>query len=374
MSDRELIKDVLLREKLVRGDCPQLTPLGGDGSDRRFFRVRGADGSGLLVVLPSTTLDRTRARAEARSCYLIGRHLKSCGVPVPEIHGFDESTGIVVFEDLGDTLLHALVVQKCSSGAELAGWYKKAIDGLIRLQVGARQGFDPGFCWDTSRYDLQVMRERESGYFLQAFCRDLLGIEELAAGLIAELDQIAGRAAREDGNFLLHRDYQSRNLMVRGEEIFIIDFQGARFGPLGYDPASLLLDPYAGLPAELQELLLDYYLETVNLHCRVDHEAFRHGFYLLRLQRNMQILGAFAFLFLQRRKPFFRSYLLPGLRTLHDHLQKPAGAAYPCLRELTVESLSLLGEELKRLTTSQKSTNSRRAGTLKQLVTKHGPR
>jgi N-acetylmuramate 1-kinase len=335
VEDQKLIGAYLQREKLVAGNRLQLTPLSGDGSDRRFFRIRGNSGPELLAVLPSAT--QPRARAEARACQRIGCHLKARGVPVPLIYGYDEATGLIIYEDLGNTNLHELARRHAGSSGELEPWYRKAIDALISLQVAGYQGFEPEFCWDTSRYDVGVMRGRESGYFLEAFCRDFLGISETPAGLMGEFEQLAAWAAKEPAHFLLHRDYQSRNLMIRGEEIFIIDFQGARFGPLGYDLASLLLDPYAGLPPELQELLLAYYLKAIDRQLPVDPAAFREGYYFLRLQRNLQIIGAYAFLSRQRNKPFFLAYLLPALEQLKRHLREPAAEAFPCLRELAAE-------------------------------------
>jgi N-acetylmuramate 1-kinase len=343
VNDQKLIRDYLQREKLLAGSRLQLTPMSGDGSDRRFFRIRGGTGPELLAVLPSATLPR--ARAEARACHLIGCHLKTRGVPVPGIYGYDETTGLILYEDLGNTNLHDLVRRHAGSTDELVPWYRKAIDALIMLQLAGFQGFDPEFCWDTSSYDVGVMRGRESGYFLEAFCRDFMRIGETPAGLMAEFEQLAARAAKEPAHFLLHRDYQSRNLMIRGEKIFIIDFQGARFGPLGYDLASLLLDPYAGLAPELQELLLAYYLEAINRQLPVDPAAFREGYYYLRLQRNLQIIGAYAFLSRQRNKPFFKGYLLPALEQLELHLREPAAGAFPCLRDLAAECYYLMQME-----------------------------
>lgn len=335
LPNQEAVLALLRRENLATGSV-HLTRLGGDGSDRQFIRIRRDRGPGLIAVLPAAT---SRGRDEARSSFLIGSHLRVKGVPVPAIYGYDEQTGIILFEDLGDLLLHDVV--RRAGRREILSWYRKALAALIGLQLDGCRDFDPAFCWDGDRYDAALMLERESGYFLQAFCRDWLGIEEIPAGLAAEFEAIADRAAREDSLYLLHRDFQSRNLMIRGGEVVVIDFQGARFGPLGYDIASLLLDPYAGLAPELQEILFQDYSEALAHRLDIDQEALREGYFFLRLQRNLQIIGAYAFLSARKEKPFFRQYLLPALTALDRHLRGPLAAAFPCLRELAAKGLAI---------------------------------
>ncbi|MEJ2032781.1 MAG: phosphotransferase [Deltaproteobacteria bacterium] len=334
---------LLRREKLATGSVC-LGPLGGDGSDRRFFRISRDRGPGMIAVLPA---DTPRGRAEARSSFLIGSHLHSRGVPVPNIHGYDEETGIILFEDLGNLLLHEKVQQLADRPEEILSWYRKALDALIGLQFDGCRDFDPAFCWDGDCYDVELMLERESGYFLRAFCRDFLGLGNCASGLTGELEKIASRAAREPSSYLLHRDFQSRNLMIRGEEVVIIDFQGARFGPLCYDIASLLLDPYASLAPELQASLFNIYIKALACRSGIEKDAFREGYFFLRLQRNLQIIGAYAFLSAQKGKPFFRQYLLPALKALDLHLSGPAGTAFPCLRELAADCLAITAKILK---------------------------
>jgi aminoglycoside/choline kinase family phosphotransferase len=188
------------------------------------------------------------------------------------------------------------------------------------------------------------MLEKESGYFLQAFCRDLLGIKSFPDKLNDEFKLLAGRAARQPAVYFLHRDFQSRNLMVSDGKIRVIDFQGARLGPLGYDLASLLIDPYARLPEQLQHELLEHYLEHL---CKygLDDRAFVKDYPNLALQRNLQILGAYAFLGFQKNKKFFRQFILPAIFSLHQRLAQPGVKDYPQLRQLTDKTISLLEQK-----------------------------
>ena len=315
--------------------------LAGDGSDRRFCRIRHRDGTSLLAVLPP--LNNPVAMTEAMAVHNIGHHLYQHGVAVPKCYDYDANSGIVLCEDLGDRLLHAalpdLTVQ------EKKQWYQKAIDALQLLQVKGREGFDREWCWDTDRYDHQLMVKRESEYFCDAFCRDLLGITDFAPGLHDEFEQIANLAGAQPDDFLIHRDFQSRNLMLSNDQIRIIDFQGARLGPLGYDLASLLLDPYAALDSDLCDELKTYYITTLSKYIHLDPHSFNEGYYYLFLQRNLQILGAFAFLSQQKGKVFFKDFLKPALISLAEHLAQKPGFSFPCLRALLDDSLTLLEQK-----------------------------
>ncbi len=303
--------------------------LAGDGSDRRFYRLQ-AGGVSLLAVLPSAAQPQG-GKAEAAAAFALGSHFRRAGAAVPEIHGYSPTSGLLLFADLGDTKLYDLVAGLGLSSPEVEVRYRQAIAALARLQVEARAGFDPAWCHDTPRYDQALMLARESGYFQRALCEEYLGLK-VPGGLAAEFVRLAERAAREPADFVLHRDFQSRNLMVQADRVWIIDFQGARLGPLGYDLAALLIDPYTGLSPERREALLSWYLEVVASHILLDRARFVEGYYYMALQRNLQILGAFAFLSKNRGKAFFRQFLLPASRTLQEHLAAPQGRDFPLLR------------------------------------------
>ncbi|MEN8256582.1 MAG: phosphotransferase [Thermodesulfobacteriota bacterium] len=326
----------LIHALLSEMSCPvnadQIVPLAGDGSDRIFYRVGGD--CPCVAVLPS--LSHPQAMAEAQACYTIACHLGDLSVPVPKVLGHDRKNRLILFEDVGDVHLHSLVEGR-QNFSDVQPLYEQAVDGLLKLQINGVKGFDRRCCWDTPQYDMDLMIKRESGYFLQAFCKEYLGkiVDEHA--LNQEFIQLARRAAREGAGFLLHRDYQSRNLMVHEGKVRIIDFQGARLGPLAYDLASLLIDPYASLSLEEQEIVFDYYVEqAARMLEDFNPDQFRQGYIFLALQRNLQILGAFAFLSQQKGKRFFEQYIMPAAFSLHQSLQNVADR-FPNLTELVDE-------------------------------------
>ncbi len=322
------IRELLAAARLPALEHWQLSRLAGDGSDRIFYRLTSGQAAPLVIVLPGR--DNPAGLREARAAFLLGRHFRAKGVPIPDILGFAEESGGIIFADLGNEHLQTRTRREPD---KLLACYEKTIDGLVSLQVKGREEFPLAACWDTPCYDRRLMLERESGYFLREFCRGLLGICD-NPGLAAEFERLADRAAEQPADFVLHRDFQSRNIMMVGDQAVIIDYQGARLGPLAYDLASLLLDPYAGLDSGQRRYLRKYYLTRISKLIKIDHDDFLRGYYYLALQRNLQILGAFAFLSRKKGKIFFKEYIKPAAASLVNLLNKPAGCDFPRLREL----------------------------------------
>jgi hypothetical protein len=329
----------LLKDAGLNLACANITLLAGDGSDRRFLRV-GEEERSLLVVLPN--LFSRHGLAESRAAWFIGNHLRSCGVPVPKMYGYDPETGIVVCEDLGDKLLHTEVVGNHWSEEKQVGFYGQVIELLTHMQIAGRDDFKAEWCWDTEVYDRQLMLARESGYFIESCCHQLLGITAVPAGLSEEFVRLADLASALPSGFFLHRDFQSRNIMIKDGYPRVIDFQGGRFGPLGYDLASLLIDPYVSLSDHVRERLLQKYIEVLAGYPQGDGAFSAEGYYLLALQRNLQILGAFAFLANVKGKSFFLDYLETAALSLHKLLNEPAGRQFPVLRAFTAELPGML--------------------------------
>ncbi len=332
-----------LLRKAGFGNGLMIVPMDADGSSRKFWRIIDKNKSICLAVAPPGSGEKDLA--EARAARAIGHHLQQQGVRVPEQYGWDETHGVLLFEDLGDRKLHGAVLdarqrEKKNFLAAILPWYQQIVEGLAVMQVRGAVSFDPAWCWDTPQYDRTLMLERESGYFLRSFWQDLLGMEE-PPGLQAEFVELAERASRIAGGYFLHRDFQSRNIMLHGDEAFFIDFQGGRLGPLAYDLASLLIDPYTGLPEDFQEKIKEIYLDSLEGLIAVDRKEFRENYLLLALQRNLQIIGAFSFLSQQRKKPFFQQFLLPALLSLDKLLASELVSDFPVLRKTARRSLTI---------------------------------
>jgi hypothetical protein len=162
--------------------------------------------------------------------------------------------------------------------------------------------------------------ERECGYFLREFVQGYLGLPVAAEEVAPDFAMLVSQALADGSEVLMHRDFQSRNLMVQGDRLRLIDFQGARLGPVGYDAAALLIDPYVNLAPEEQEQLLAFYLERRGRHLPLDASVFRRAYDYLAISRNLQMLGAFAFLTRVKGKPQFARSIPPALMGLKRRL------------------------------------------------------
>lgn len=303
--------------------------ISADGSDRTFRRVEYR-GRPAVAIYPAPGPEGLR---EARSYFLIGSHLYSRGVNVPELLDFDEETGRILVEDLGDCHLQRLL--QGAGIAAVAGWYEQAVRVLARMQALGTHGFDPGWCFDTGTYDSELAYSKEALYFADWFLVRYLG-RSLPRGLTGELESLCARVDRLPGpKVVLHRDFQSRNLMVYDQTIFIIDFQGARTGPPGYDLASLLIDPYVNIPAGLWDGLLGvYYQELQALGLDMEPDLVHEQLHLLSLLRNLQVLGAFSFLTLGKKRRFFEPFIPVAIERLKALLAMEWTPGLELLKEL----------------------------------------
>ena len=286
-----------------------------DGSTRLFWRI-SCPGSDTRYIAMENPPETQFKKQENLSFIKIGKHLFTKGLPIPEIFKADLDRGRFIMEDMGDLSLQ----EKAGQIKNKTPLYKKVVEILIRLQIEGSEGFDETWTCQTRRYDRSVMRGLESDYFRDAFLGKYLGLDKDWSELEGPFDHLARTASRADNGFFLHRDFQSRNIFISKGKIGVLDWQGGRLGPLAYDLASLLIDPYTALTAPERNHVFQHYLALLRNHEPNWAGLFEEIYPYLAIQRNLQILGAFAFLTKVQNKPFFESYIIPALKSLHDLL------------------------------------------------------
>jgi aminoglycoside/choline kinase family phosphotransferase/dTDP-glucose pyrophosphorylase len=304
--------------------CQRLT---GDGSDRGWFRL--TDGQYRLILVNhgiTTTLPGSEVSAFVR----IGSHLHACGLPVPRIHAQDGFSGLVFLEDLGDCHLQQMVKQ-ATDDSLIETLYRKIIDTWVGLTVSAAAGFDPGWTCQSPAYDIPLILDKECRYFVDAFLNGYLELAVVYDELAAEFEHLAHCVIGHGFTGLIHRDFQSRNIMIQDGRHYLIDFQGARTGPIQYDLASLLIDPYAGLNQDLQQRLLLYATEQVAERLKSDPDQFIKGYRYCAVTRNLQMLGAFGFLSRIKQKNAFERWIPAAATMLTGHILSADREAFPKL-------------------------------------------
>ena len=182
-----------------------------------------------------------------------------------------------------------------------------------------------------------MILEKECRYFVDAFLNGHLNLSVGYDLLEPEFESLAVGALEHACIGFMHRDLQSRNIMVKGDKFYFIDFQAGRRGPVQYDLASLLLDPYVDLPQSLQAGLLEDATGLMVRRCGIDPDRFRHSYRYCALARNLQILGAFGFLYRVKGKSRFEAYIRPAVRSLHRLLTRMPVSEFRVLREIVVK-------------------------------------
>ncbi len=312
-------------------DSPVLAKkLAGDGSDRRWFRLLKEKNS---MVMVDHGIREQPSVSEVDSFIEIGYHLYNKGINVPKIYVHDAFSGLVCMEDLGDDHLKD-VVQNTDNKEMVPSLYKNVINLLIDMSQKGIKDLDLSKTYQTNQYTKDLIIENECRYFVNAFLKKYLGMEVLFDTYLDEFSYLADKALEYAVLGFMHRDFQSKNIMVKNNRIFFIDFQGGRLGPIQYDLASLLIDPYVGLPFTHQTQLAKYCMEKISSFMNINEDNFLDGFKYCALTRNLQILGAFGFLSQVKGKSWFEQYIPISVKTLKHYLKELKKDELPGLKEL----------------------------------------
>ncbi len=305
------------------GSVPARTihPFPADGSETCWMRIHSAAGS---LIACDRGLRQDPAVNETGALARILPHLRNKGVNVPRLYAADSFSGLAVMEDLGDTHLQAAVTTAGREPSAIVDLYRPVVDQLVHLAADGAAGFDPAWTCQTERYDRGLILEKECRYFTEAFLTPFYAdlLPDDPGQLENDFAQLAEATLTASIDGLMHRDMQSRNIMLHQGRPFFIDLQGARLGPVQYDLASLLIDPYVMLPAAVRKRLREYYLAQFSRRRPVAAELFYRGYACCAVTRNLQILGAFGFLTRVRGKSRFADYIPAAAAALADHVRR----------------------------------------------------
>ncbi len=304
-----------LDETSLRAHDAKVVPLTGDASDRRYFRILLRDEpSQVLAVYPGPT------DFDSVPFVNVARLFSGMPVPVPQILACSDALGIMALEDLGDVTLQAHV--GAASPAEHEALYRQAVTFINVIQRRGRELASPAYVPYGISFDVEkLMWELKffTRHFLEAY-RGIALTEAAQDALIEEYAAIASELASEP-QVLCHRDYHSRNLMLRQGNLHIIDFQDARMGPDTYDLASLLRDSYIDFRDRQVDALIAFFLAQRGASPAEDRD-YRRRFDLMALQRNLKALGTFGFQTTSRGNPVYIQYIPRTLSYARANLTK----------------------------------------------------
>ena len=343
---------------LSLGQIPlEIQPIAASGSSRKYFRIFTEKGS--LIGTYSNNVEENEA------FLAFCQHFHDLKLNVPEVYAVNEVRNCYLQSDFGDDNLFAHVQRaltkdgpstpSTSSGTESSGTfdenvielYKKALHHLVKFQCVGHQGLDYSKAYPTPCFDRQAILD-DLNYFKYYFVKPHEEIDFNETRLNRDFNALADFLSQAPCDYFMYRDFQSRNIMVKDNELYFIDFQGGRKGPLNYDVVSLLYQVKAQLPQAVRDELINYYkvelAQFVNPE-EVKFDLYQPYFVYLRL---LQVLGAYGFRGLIQKKSHFIESIPYALTELKTWTESHPLIGYTELQNV-ITKLSTLNSQLSTL-------------------------
>ncbi len=258
------------------------------------------------------------------------RHFKSKNCPVPEIYVVNKEGTMYIQEDFGDiSLLNRL--EETGPSDTVYNLFRQSLKELAHLQIKGDEGMDyENWCLTSSEFGQKAIMS-DLLYFKYYFL-DTLQLPYDKEKLIADFESFSSELGDTKYKYFMFRDFQSRNILVKNEKVYFIDYQGGMKGAMQYDVASMLWQAKAELSEAWKQGLMEYYMDCVEAELG---EPFKKKEFVQQYRGNvllriMQVLGAYGFRGLFERKAHFLVSIPLGLKNLRAFLhQYPLGDRFP---------------------------------------------
>ncbi len=280
----------------------ELSPVAGDASFRRYFRVRDRDRRAILMDAPPPHED-------PRPFIDMAEYLKDSGFAAPKIYARDLDRGLVLLEDFGDQRMR-----------EHLDYHPEDEDAIYRQTVDLLRDLHKVPAAPIGAYD-ETQYLREAKLLTEWYC-PAQQLEVDGEGFAAIWrDILKPVIAAQEPPVTVMRDYHAENIMLLEDGSFgLLDFQDALVGHPGYDLVSMLQDARRDVSDDLEQRMLAYYLAD---HDDAAAENFLGHYALLGAQRNTKIIGIFTRLAVRDGKLRYLDFLPRMWRLLEKDLRHP---------------------------------------------------
>ena len=315
------------------GSEPQnIEELPASGSNRRYFRLSGEQS--IIGVLGE-------CKEENEAFLYMDRHFHDKGLNVPKVLAQAPDSMAYIQEDLGDLSLFK-AIEKGRQTRVFSDDEKqlliKTIRQLCQFQFAGADGMDFSVCYPASEFNRRSILW-DLNYFKYCFLK-ATGLEFDEDKLEDDFQKLADVLLRSSSATFMYRDFQSRNVMIKDNEPWFIDFQGGRKGPFYYDVASFLWQAKANFPNSLRQELIDKYITALRKYKPVDVDYFRSQLRHFVLFRTLQVLGAYGFRGYFEKKPHFMQSVPFAINNLRDLIKTPY-VEYPYLNSVLTNLVAL---------------------------------
>lgn len=301
-------------------------PIRKEGSQRIYTRIQCENISWMLVE--SSILEQKLFVTRLKE-------LSAIGIKVPVVKAQDNEKGFLLLEDLGDQDLEKVFF---TDSKQRIKYYKQAIDQMLLLHRKARHLNWPRFTEEQLFQELLWTKE----HLLDKLLNKKYS-ESVLQKCVEEWQNISHQLARSP-YMPAHRDYHSRNLMIKNQTLYWIDFQSAGLFPCCYDAVSLIYDPYVDMPEKEKDILIEYLINACkDSNSKIDkaiqqstYKIFsKEMWYLCAIQRLFKACGSFAGFYNLKKQNSHLKYLKPALQQLIICLEYIRN--YPTFLELVKE-------------------------------------
>ena len=321
----EVLKQLF--EKYTGQTATEITEMNSSGSNRRYFRIRGGRVSVVGVI--GTNKDENNAFIS------LSKHFGEKGINVPKVLAVSTDGMSYIQEDLGDSVLYNEVSHGRESG-EYSSYERdllcKVVEKLPKIQFKGAEGIDFNVCYPEPAFGERMILF-DLNYFKYCFLK-ATGLDFNEVLLQDDFEKFKEDLLEDMGDTFMYRDFQARNVMLKDDVPFFIDFQGGRKGPIYYDVASFIWQARARYPEDLKQEMLSAYLRSVRTYLPdLDEGYFREKLRQFVLFRNLQTLGAYGFRGYFEKKPHFLASVPFAIDNLRRLLRTPFDK-YPYLNEV----------------------------------------
>lgn len=313
----------------------KVEPLKGAGSNRKYYRIESPDGTTIIGVIGTSC-------EENKSFYELALAFAKRGLNVPKVLGRTDDYMVYLQEDLGGTSLFDAV----KNGREADGQYSAEEKALIAKTIALLPRFQFEGAGEDVFSNCYPQREMDRvsvmfdlNYFKYNFLK-LTGIEFNEYKLQHDLEAFADSILSESGDTFLYRDFQTRNIMLKGGDPVFIDFQGGRKGPIFYDVASFLWQASAKFSDDLREEMIDVYLKSLQSYKHITKAEFMPKLRCFVFFRLLQVLGAYGYRGLWEKKKHFIDSIPPAIDNLRKEIDKGTCDDYPYLKQVCQHIIS----------------------------------
>ncbi len=310
-------------------------PLAGSGSNRMYYRLYDVNGKTCILT------ENSFVEENLTFLYFSGA-LQSPNFNLPHIIGVDDSYTMYLQEDIGDVNLLQLLLEKGYTD-ETYTMYQDVVKRYSLLQSHLQfNKVDYSNCYDYKKFDDKVVFN-DLFYFKNYFL-DRLDLNYSKSAFITDIYKLVKEILSLPNDFFIYRDFQARNIMVKDDHYYLIDYQGGMQGFLGYDIVSLLYQAKAQLPRQWKIDMTENYISYTKDLTKLSYSKIWTSIQVSYILRFFQVLGAYGLRGLVERKPHFIESIQLNIKNIEFLIESDYFHRYKAFNKIAKH---LVSEEVK---------------------------